>query len=63
VADDGDRAFFLTNASLSGFTARAGLDEAGLVLSVALLIALAAWAFWTRPSVMTASSARWPPPC
>jgi hypothetical protein len=56
VANDGDRAFFLTNASLSGLTARAGLDEAGLVLSVALLLALAAWAFWTRPGIMNASS-------
>ncbi len=56
VANDGERAFFLTNASLSGFTARAGLDEAGLVLSVALLLALAAWAFRTRPGVMKASS-------
>lgn len=57
VAHDGDRAFFLTNASLSGFAARAGLDWAGLVLSVALLLALAAWAFRTRPGAMKASSA------
>lgn len=57
VMNDGDRAFFLTNASLSGLAARAGLDAAGLVLSAALLLALAAWAFRKRPGAMDASSA------
>jgi hypothetical protein len=57
VANDGDRAFFLTNASLSGFTARAGMNQAGLVLSIGLLLALAAWAFWKRPGIMKVSSA------
>jgi hypothetical protein len=57
VANDGDRAFFLTNASLSGLAARAGLDGAGLALSAALLLALAAWAAWRRPGVMRVSGA------
>jgi hypothetical protein len=57
VASDGDRAFFLTNASLSGLAARAGLPEAGLLLGAALLLGLAAWAFRQRPGIAEASSA------
>ena len=56
VVSDGERAMFLTNASLSGFTARAGIPYLGLVLSGAMLLALAAWALWKQPSVMQASS-------
>ncbi|WP_435170255.1 glycosyltransferase family 87 protein [Falsirhodobacter sp. 1013] len=56
VAADGERAFFLTNASLSGLAARAGIPEAGTALGAALLLALAAWAFWQRPDLMKASA-------
>ena len=56
VVSDGERAMFLTNASLSGFTARAGIPYLGLVLSGAMLLALAGWALWKQPSVMQASS-------
>lgn len=56
VVSDGERAFFLTNASLSGFGARAGIPLLGTALSGLLLLALAAWAFFKRPSVMRVSS-------
>lgn len=56
VASDRERAFFLTNASFSGLAARAGVPALGLVLSLALLAGLAAWAFWRRPGVMRASA-------
>jgi hypothetical protein len=56
VINDGERAMFLTNASISGFTARAGIPVLGLLLSGALLLALAAWALWKQPSVMRVSS-------
>lgn len=52
VASDGDRAAFLTNASLAGLAARAGLpEEAGRILGAALLLALAGWALLRRPEV------------
>jgi hypothetical protein len=57
IASDGDRAFFLTNASLSGLAARAGIPQAGMVLSLGLLLALAAWAFLRRPGIVAAGSA------
>ena len=57
VASDGERAFFLTNASLSGLAARAGIPAAGTALGAALLLGLAAWSFRRRPAVMAASSA------
>jgi hypothetical protein len=56
VASDRERAFFLTNASLSGLAARAGVPALGLVLSAALLGSLALWALWRKPSVMRASA-------
>jgi hypothetical protein len=56
VISDGERAMFLTNASISGFTARAGISGLGLVLSAAMLLALAAWALWKRPDIMRVSS-------
>jgi hypothetical protein len=56
VIGDGERAMFLTNASISGFTARAGIPALGLLLSALMLLALAAWAFWKRPDVMRVSS-------
>ena len=56
VASDEERAFFLTNASLAGLAARAGVPKLGIVLSLALLAGLAAWAFWRRPDRMRASA-------
>ncbi len=56
VVSDGARAMFLTNASLSGFTARAGIPFLGTAVSAAMLLALAAWAVFRRPSVMRVSS-------
>jgi hypothetical protein len=56
VASDGDRAVFLTNASLAGLAARAGLPLLGTALSALLLLALAAWAVWRRPGTMDVSS-------
>ncbi|WP_108461028.1 glycosyltransferase family 87 protein [Devosia naphthalenivorans] len=56
VVSDGERAMFLTNASLSGFTARAGIPYLGLVLSGTMLLALAGWALWKQPPVVQASS-------
>jgi hypothetical protein len=56
VLSDGERAMFLTNGSISGFTARAGFDRLGLILSGVLLLTLAAWALWKRPSALRVSS-------
>lgn len=56
VAADRARAFFLTNASLSGLAARAGVPGLGLVLSVALLGALTVWALWRKPEPARASA-------
>lgn len=56
VASDGERAMFLTNASFAGLASRAGLPLLGMVLSGALLLALAAWAFWRRPQPMEIGS-------
>ncbi|MFU0504422.1 glycosyltransferase family 87 protein [Pseudaminobacter sp. NGMCC 1.201702] len=56
VASDGERAYFLTNASFAGLAARIGMPAAGVVLSGLLLAGLAAWAYWRRPTVIRASS-------
>jgi hypothetical protein len=56
IASDRERAFFLTNASFSGFAARAGMPLLGGVSSLALLASLAVWAFWRRPGTMAASA-------
>ena len=56
VAADGDRALFLTNGSLAGLAARAGIPSFGLVLGLLLLMGLAAWALWRRPDVLTVSA-------
>jgi hypothetical protein len=55
IAADRERAFFLTNASLSGLAARVGLPALGIILSIGLLVGLAAWAFLRRPDVVRAS--------
>jgi hypothetical protein len=56
IASDRERALFLTNASLAGLAARAGVPFLGAILSLALLGGLAAWAFRRRPDVIAASS-------
>lgn len=56
IASDKERAFFLTNASLAGFAARAGIPILGIVASLALLGVLAAWAFWRKPDAQMASA-------
>lgn len=55
VLMDGERAFFLTNASLSGLAARMGVPVLGAILSAVLLIGLAIWAFRHRPAALSAS--------
>ncbi|UFW68361.1 DUF2029 domain-containing protein (plasmid) [Rhizobium laguerreae] len=55
VATDGGRAVFLTNASFAGLAARAGIPAVGTALAVALLLSLAAWAFFRRPPVIVVS--------
>jgi len=56
LASDRERAAFLTNASLTGLAARAGVSVVGLVISAALLMALAAWALVRRPAALRASA-------
>ena len=56
LASDRERAAFLTNASLTGLAARAGVSVVGLVISAALLMALAAWALVRRPDALRASA-------
>jgi hypothetical protein len=56
VAADGSRALFLTNGSFAGLAARAGIPSFGLVLGFLLLAALAVWALWRRPDVLTVSA-------
>jgi hypothetical protein len=56
VASDRERAFFLTNASLAGLAARAGVPMLGIVSSVTLLAGLAAWGLFRRPGRMRASA-------
>ena len=56
VAADGSRAFFLTNGSFAGLAARAGIPSLGLVLGFLLLAALAVWALWRRPDILTVSA-------
>jgi hypothetical protein len=56
LASDEERAFFLTNASLTGLFSRIGAAPLGLAISVALLLASAAWALWVRPSVVRVSA-------
>ena len=50
IAADAERAFFLTNASLSGLAARAGMPVLGVALSALLLGASALWALAGRRS-------------
>jgi hypothetical protein len=56
LASDRERAAFLTNASLTGLAARAGVSVVGLAVSAALLMALAAWALVRRPDALRASA-------
>lgn len=56
IASDRERATFLTNASLTGLAARAGMSVVGVVLSLAMLAALAGWALVRRPDPMRVSA-------
>jgi hypothetical protein len=56
LASDAGRAPFLTNVSLYGLAARAGVPAAGLIVAVLILAGTAAWAWWRRPSVPTLSA-------
>ena len=56
IASDHERAFFLTNASLSGLAARASLPWLGTIVSFTILAALAWWAIRYEPSKMRASA-------
>jgi hypothetical protein len=55
VASDGDRAAFLTNASLAGIVARLGAPGLALPLSAAVLAVAALWALRRRPDAIRAS--------
>lgn len=50
LVGDSGRAWFLTNVSLGGLTARAGLPWVGALLGAILLAAAAGWAIRYRPS-------------
>lgn len=53
---DQERYSFLTNASVTGLAARAGVPMIGSLLSVALLAVLAIWAFLRRPPAHAVSA-------
>ncbi len=55
IAGDGARAGFLTNASLAGLFARAGIPGIAPVVSAALLAGAALWAFLRKPGPERAS--------
>ncbi len=55
VAADGERATFLTNASLAGIAARLGVPALALPLALALLAGVALWAWRRRPDSLRAS--------
>ena len=56
LASDAERAFFLTNVSLTGLAARAHIPALGLALSFLLLAGSALWALGRQPDRMTASA-------
>jgi predicted DCC family thiol-disulfide oxidoreductase YuxK len=56
VLSDRGRAAFLTNASLTGLTSRAGVSAAGMVLSGLVLLAMMRWAVRARPDPLRASA-------
>lgn len=56
LASDEERAFFLTNVSLTGLASRAGAAFVGLALSLGLLAASAIWAVRFRPDPLRASA-------
>lgn len=56
IASDRERAAFLTNASLTGLAARAGIAGLGVVASVCLLALLGVWALLRRPDPLRASA-------
>ncbi|MDP2354464.1 MAG: glycosyltransferase family 87 protein [Beijerinckiaceae bacterium] len=56
VLSDKERPFFLTNASLMGLAARAGLSTAGAAMGALVLASLAAWALLRRPPPLQVSA-------
>jgi hypothetical protein len=56
ILSDKERAAFLTNVSLPGLAVRSSGWSVGMALSIAVLAALAAWAFRARPSPLRASA-------
>jgi hypothetical protein len=56
IASDRERAAFLTNASLTGLAARAGIAGLGVIVSVCLLAVLGGWALLRRPDPLRASA-------
>ena len=56
LLSDAGRGAFLTNASLPGLAQRMDLSVAGAVISIGVLLVLAAWALFKRPAWMDASA-------
>jgi hypothetical protein len=56
IADDAGRALFLTNASLPGILARAGLKPLAAVAAFAVMAALGAWVLRRRSDALQASA-------
>ncbi len=56
LAADNGRAFFLTNASISGLAARADISMIGTAASLFLLGGAALWALFRRPSLPVTST-------
>lgn len=56
ILADESRTAFLTNASIPGLAARAGIQAAGMIAAVAVLAMVAGWAFRRKPSPLEASA-------
>jgi hypothetical protein len=56
ILSDRNRAEFLTNASINGLAQRAHAGSLGILCSVGLVMALAWWAFVTRPHRLRATA-------
>jgi hypothetical protein len=56
IGDDAGRALFLTNASLPGILARAGLQPVGAIAAFAVMAALGIWVLRRRADVLQASA-------
>jgi hypothetical protein len=56
ILADESRTAFLTNASIPGLAARAGIPAAGMIAAVAVLAMVTAWAWRGKPSPLEASA-------